>query len=302
MARELVVLGTAAQVPTRERAHHGALLRWDDEAILFDPGEGTQRQLTLAGIPAGAITRICITHAHGDHCLGLAGVLQRLALDGVQRPVDLYFPASAQEFVDRLRRAAAQFRPAEVREHPVTGDGVVAEGPRFTLHARALDHRIETYGWRLQEPDGRRMLPRRLSALGVAGPEIGRLQREGGLDVAGRWVRLDAVSEPRRGQSFAFVMDTRRCEAAVELARGADLVVCESTYLSAEAELAEAYAHLTAAQAAQIAAEAGARTLVLTHFSQRYSDEGMFAAEAREVFPDVHAAKDLDRIPVVARR
>jgi ribonuclease Z len=301
-ARELVILGTAAQVPTRERAHHGALLRWDDEAILFDPGEGTQRQLTLAGVPAGAITRICITHAHGDHCLGLAGVLQRLALDGVERPVDIYFPVTAQEFIDRLRRATAHHRPVEVREHPVAGDGVVADTPRFALYARALDHRIETYGWRLQEPDGRRMLADRLDALGIAGPDVGRLRRQGGLQVGDRWVSLEAVSEPRPGQSFAFVMDTRRCRAAVELATGADLVVCESTYLSAEVELAETHAHLTAAQAARIAADAGARRLVLTHFSQRHSDEAVFAAEARDIFPDVHAARDLDRIPVPRRR
>ncbi len=301
-ARELVVLGTAAQVPTRERAHHGALLRWDDEVILFDPGEGTQRQLILAGIPAGAITRICITHAHGDLCLGLAGVLQRLALDGVRRPVDVYFPASAQQFVDRLRRATAHQRPLAVREHPVHGEGVVSEGPRFALHARALDHRIETYGWRLQEPDGRRMLPVQLSARGISGPDVGRLQREGRLYVAGRWVSLAEVSAPRPGQSFAFVMDTRRCEAAVELARGTDLVVCESTYLSTETDLAETYAHLTAAHAAQIAADAGARRLVLTHFSQRHSDETAFADEARAIFPDVYAARDLDRIPVPSRR
>ena len=214
-ARELVVLGTAAQVPTRERAHHGALLRWDDEVILFDPGEGTQRQLILAGIPAGAITRICITHAHGDHCLGLAGVLQRLALDGVRRPVDVYFPASAQQFVDRLRRATAHQRPLAVREHPVHGEGVVSEGPRFALHARALDHRIETYGWRLQEPDGRRMLPVQLSARGISGPDVGRLQREGRLYVAGRWVSLAEVSAPLSPMTMlspspALIMSSKR--------------------------------------------------------------------------------------------
>jgi ribonuclease Z len=301
-ARELVVLGTAAQVPTRERAHHGALLRWDDEAILFDPGEGTQRQLLLAGVTAGAITRICITHAHGDHCLGLPGVLQRLALDGATHPVDLYFPASAQQFVNRLLHATAHRRTVAVNQHAVSGDGVVAEAERFTLQARALDHRVATYGWRLQEPDGRRMLPDRLAALGISGPDIGRLQREGGLLVGDRWVALEEVSERRRGQAFAFVMDTRRCDAAVELARGADLVVCESTYLAHEAHLAEAYAHLTASQAAHVAAEAGARQLVLTHFSQRHGDESLFAAEAREIFPAVHAARDLDRVAVPGRR
>jgi ribonuclease Z len=301
-SRELVVLGTAAQVPTRARAHHGALLRWDDEAVLFDPGEGTQRQLSLAGVAASSITRICLTHLHGDHCLGLPGILQRLSLDGVEGPVDLYFPASGQEYVDRLRHASATHRAVEVREHPVHGDGVVDECPRFSLHAMALDHRVETYGWRLAEPPGRRMLPEALSSRGVHGPDVGRLQREGRLVTDRGTVLLEEVSTPRPGQSFAFVMDTRRCDAAVDLARGADLLVCESTYLSSEAELAAAYSHLTAAEAGQIAAEAGARRLVLTHFSQRYPDEAAFAEEARVHFRDVHAARDLDRVPLPPRR
>lgn len=300
--RELVVLGTSSQVPTRERAHPGAFLRWDDEGILFDPGEGTQRQMTVAGVPATAITRICITHLHGDHCLGLPGVLQRMSLDRVQHPVDLYFPASGQEYVDRLRRASAGHVTVQVREHPVSGDGLVDTWPHLELHARALDHRVETYGWRVQEPEGRRMLPDRLAARGITGPDVGRLQREGVLEVDGRRVELGEVSEPRPGQSFAFVMDTRRCDAAVELARGVDLLVCESTYLTSEEDLAASYAHLTAAQAAGVAAEAGARGLVLMHFSQRHVDESEFAAEALPVFPHVHAARDLDRVALPPRR
>lgn len=301
-ARELVVLGTASQVPTRTRAHHGAVLRWDDEVVLLDPGEGTQRQLTLAGVSAGSVTRICITHLHGDHCLGLPGVLQRMSLDEVQHPVDLYFPAEGQQYVDRLRRASAAFDTVDVHEHPVSGDGSVATWPGLELHARALDHRIQTYGWRLQEPDGHRMLPEALAARGIEGADIGRLQRDGSLEVGGRTVHVDEVSEPRRGQSFAFVMDTRRCQAAIDLARDVDLLVAEATFLSSEEDLADEYAHLTAGQAAGIAAEAGARRLVLTHFSQRHPDESAFADEARAVFPDVHAARDLDRICVPPRR
>lgn len=301
-ARELVVLGTASQVPTRTRAHHGAVLRWDDEVVLLDPGEGTQRQLTLAGVSAGSVTRICITHLHGDHCLGLPGVLQRMSLDEVQHPVDLYFPAEGQQYVDRLRRASAAFDTVDVHEHPVSGDGSVDTWPGLELHARALDHRIQTYGWRLQEPDGHRMLPEALAARGIEGADIGRLQRDGSLEVGGRTVHVDEVSEPRRGQSFAFVMDTRRCQAAIDLARDVDLLVAEATFLSSEEDLADEYAHLTAGQAAGIAAEAGARRLVLTHFSQRHPDESAFADEARAVFPDVHAARDLDRICVPPRR
>jgi ribonuclease Z len=300
--RELIILGTASQVPTRTRAHHGAVLRWDDEVVLFDPGEGTQRQLTLAGVPAASISRICVTHLHGDHCLGLPGVLQRISLDGRDRPVDLYFPAAGQEYVDRLRHASIAAEGPQVREHPVAVDGLVDEWPGVALYARALDHRVPAYGWRLEEPAGRRMLPEQLAALGISGPEVGRLLREGELEVAGERVRVERVSEPRPGQVFAFVMDTRRCRAAVELCRDADLAVCESTYLRSEADLANRYAHLTAADAAAIAAEAGVRRLVLTHYSARHSDEQVFAEEAREVFGDVVAARDLDRILVPRRR
>ena len=302
MTRELTVLGTSSMVPTRTRAHPGAVLRWDDELVLLDPGEGTQRQLTLAGIPAARITRICITHLHGDHSLGLAGVLQRMSLDQVDRPVDLYFPASGEEYVDRMRHSTVAYSELDVRLHPVSADGLVDTWPALELHAHALDHRVETYGWRLVEPDGRRMLPDRLAAAGIAGPDVARLLREGRLEVAGREVRVEDVSEERLGQVFGFVMDTRRCAGALAVARDADLLVTESTYLEAEAALAEQYAHLTSADAAQIAAEAGARRLVLMHYSQRHRDEDEFAAEARRYFPDVHAARDLDRIAVPPRR
>jgi ribonuclease Z len=300
--RELVVLGTASQAPTRDRNHNGYLLRWDGHGLLVDPGEGTQRQLLLAGIASSTITRICLTHLHGDHCLGLPGVLQRLSLDRVAHPVDLHFPASGQPYVERLRDAAVYHATSQVRLAPVDADGVVAATRDYRLIARRLDHRVETYGWRLEEPDGRTMLPDRLEALGIRGPAIGELQREGVLDVGGRRVRVEEVSVERRGQKVAFVLDTRLCDAAFELAAHADLLVCESTFLSHEADLAESYGHLTAAQAARIAAEAGARRLVLVHFSQRHPDESVYLAEAAPIFGDTVAPRDLDRIPVPPRR
>jgi len=296
--RELVVLGTAAQAPTRYRNHNGYLLRWDGEALLFDPGEGTQRQLILADATRPSISRICISHFHGDHCLGLPGVLLRLALDQVEHPVDVYFPASGEANFERLRHATIADETVEVRPHPLTGPVVADPGPPFRLLALPLDHGPETLGWRLEEPGGRRMVADRLQALGVRGPDVGALLREGQLNVEGRLVTLDEVSEPRRGQSVAFVMDTRMCDAAVELARDVDLLVCESTFLDDEQELAQRSHHLTARQAAWLAREAGARRLVLTHFSQRHSGEEEYLAEAAAVFPDVVAARDLLRVPI----
>ena len=301
-SRELVVLGTASQVPTRYRNHNGYLLLWDGVGLLFDPGEGTQRQLILADVPPSAIDTICLTHLHGDHCLGLPGVLQRLSLDPAGPGVDLYFPASGAPYIERLRTASIANRRIEVREHPVDGPGVVDPGPPFALTCAPLFHSVDTVGWRVDEPPGRRMLPERLAALGIAGPDVGQLARDGYLDRPGGQVLLDQVSVHRPGQSFAFVMDTGWCEGAVELARGVDLLVCESTFLSSEEELARAYRHMTARDAGRLAAEAGARRLVLTHFSQRYADGQRFLDEATERFADVVVANDLDRIPVPARR
>jgi ribonuclease Z len=300
-ARELVVLGTASQAPTRQRSHHACFLRWDGEGILFDPGEGTQRQLLFAGVPVSAVTRVCLTHFHGDHCLGLPGIVQRLSLDRVARPVDAYFPAEGAAYFERLRHAAVFHETADVRPHPCQ-PGLVDPGPPFALHAARLRHSTPTLGWRLEEPPGRRMLPDRLAALGVRGPAVGELAARGELRVDGRTVRVEEVSVPRPGQVVAFVMDTALCEEAVELARGADLLVCESTFLAAEADLAERYGHLTAAQAAGLAREAGVRRLVLTHFSQRHPDAAGYLAEAAPLFPGVVVAHDLLRVPVPARR
>ncbi|MFE2720966.1 ribonuclease Z [Kitasatospora sp. NPDC059327] len=302
--RELVVLGTASQVPTRHRNHNGYLLRWDGEGLLFDPGEGTQRQMLHAGVSATQITRIAVTHFHGDHSLGLAGVIQRINLDRVPHPVDVYFPASGEVYFERLRHATAYHETAVLRPRPIEESGPLpAPGARFALDAVRLSHPVESFGYRLTEPDGRRLVPERLAALGVCGPDVGRLQHRGAIESDGGLVTLDQVSEYRRGQRFAFVMDTRLCEGVHELAEGADLLVIESTFADADSRLAEEHGHLTAGQAGKVAAEAGAGTLVLTHFSQRYPDLGQHLADARKHFDGtVVLAEDLARVPVPPRR
>ncbi|GAA2700120.1 ribonuclease Z [Micromonospora olivasterospora] len=301
--RELVVLGTASQAPTRQRNHNGYVLRWDDEVILFDPGEGSQRQLLHSGVTATDLTRICVTHFHGDHCLGLPGIVQRLSLDRVPHPVAVHFPGGGAEYFARLRHASSFHETAELRVEPIDADGERITLGVGTLEARRLRHPIETYGYRLVEPDGCRMLPERLAAYGISGPAVGQLLRAGHLDVDGRRVTRDEVSVTRPGQRFAFVMDTGLCDGVYALAEHADLLVIESTFLESEAGLAAEVGHLTAGQAARVAAESGVRRLVLTHFSQRYADARRFADEARRHFDgDLVVAEDLTTVPVPPRR
>jgi ribonuclease Z len=292
--RELLVLGTASQVPTRERNQNGYLLLWDGEGLLFDPGEGTQRQMIHAGVAASRITRICLTHVHGDHCYGVPGVLSRMALDGVEHPVHLHYPASGEPVVRALVSLASG--RLDLRLHPHGAAGEVAP----ELEVRPLHHRIEAYGYCLSEPDGRTLVPERLAAVGIGGPDIGRLQREGSL----HGVTLDEVSAFRPGQRFAFVMDTAPCASAEELAHKADLLVAESTFADAEADLARDYRHLTAGQAGALAATGGVSTLLLTHFSSRYQDVEALRAEAQAHAgaTDVRMARDLDRIQMPKRR
>ena len=293
-----MVLGTASQAPTRRRNQNGYLLKWEGRSVLFDPGEGTQRQMLLAGTSAWPIQHICITHFHGDHCLGLPGVLQRMSLDGVPHPVHVLFPASGADYFERLRHASVFADRIDVRPVPVAGDGPVFDDGALSIGAVRLDHEPETFGWWVAEPPGRRMLPARLAALGIRGEAIGRLQRLGSLEADGRRVGVEEVSEHRPGQRMAFVMDTGISDAAVALAADADLVVCEATFSSADVELARRYRHLTAADAARVARDAGARLLVLTHFSQRYADTRILLDEASAIFSPVIAAEDLGRVPL----
>lgn len=250
-----------------------------------------------AGVSASDVHWLCLTHFHGDHCLGVPGVVQRVSRDRVAHPVNAVYPASGEVYWRRLRHAAVFADTAVIDEHPLSGE-LAGVGP---LTARRLSHPVESYGYRLQEPHGRRMLPDRLAAHGIRGPEIGELQRTGSV----RGVTLDQVSAPRPGQSAAFVMDTRLCDAVFRLADGADLLVIEATFLSAEAALAEEYGHLTAHQAGVVAAESRVRRLVLTHFSERYGydREPDFLAEVRRSYDgEVLLARDLMRVPVPRRQ
>lgn len=294
--RELVVLGTASQVPTRDRNHNGYLLRWDgwgpQDGLLFDPGEGTQRQLTHAGVSSSSVTRICLTHVHGDHCLGLPGVLSRMVLDGVEHPVHLHYPRSGDDVVRALVGLATP--GLDLRLTPHDEDGPVADG----LEVARLRHRIDAFGYRVVEPDGWAVDPDRARAAGVAGPRIGEVLRGTGR------VPVADIASPRPGQRFAIVMDTARCAGAEALAERADLLLAESTFADEHADLAEAYLHLTAGQAGTLARAGGARHLVLTHFSARYRDLTPLLDQARATAGSTEAllAHDLDHIALPPRR
>lgn len=290
--RKFIALGTASQVPTRARNHNGYFVRWDEHGFLFDPGEGTQRQMTFANVSASEITKIFITHFHGDHCLGLPGILQRLSLDRIAHAVEIYYPWSGQRYFENLRDASVYHNAAEIVPRPIKQAGAIFVDKNLTIETRKLDHSTESWGYRFSELDSVTMLPEKLAELGVFGRAVGQLKQTGEIEVNGKQILLSDASVFKQGQSFAFVMDTGICQNAVELARAVDVLICESTFLAAETEEAVAYKHLTAKQAAGIAREANTKQLILTHFSGRYPNTEDFAIEAQTIFPNSIAVRD----------
>ncbi|MEA2101955.1 MAG: MBL fold metallo-hydrolase [Thermodesulfobacteriota bacterium] len=300
--RRLVVLGTASQVPTRTRNQGGYLLRWDEQGFLFDPGEGIQQQMIHAGLSASEITKIFITHFHGDHCLGLAGIVQRLSLDAVENTVEVYFPASGKAFYESLCNSTIYYHGVKLEAHPIATEGKIFEDEHLEITTRPLDHTVDTWGYRIQEKDTFTLLPQRLERLGIHGRDAGLLKKHGHIDSKGQRITIEEAGVKRKGQGFAFVMDTRVCKNASILAENADMALIESTYLSDREASASAHKHLTAAQAAKIARDAGVKQLILSHFSQIYPQTKAFEQEAGAIFKGARAAKEMDSIPVKKRQ
>ncbi|MCB1118505.1 MAG: ribonuclease Z [Chlamydiia bacterium] len=295
--RDLTILGCSSQQPTRFRNHGAYLVRWNEEGLLFDPGEGTQRQFIFANIAPPTVTRIFISHFHGDHCLGLGSFLMRLNLDRVNHPIHCYYPASGKKYFDRLRFGTICHETLTVIEHPVSKPGLVQDDGRFKIEAVFLDHGVDNIGWRITEPDTRKFDGAKLQEFGVVGPKVRDLFEYGFVETPKGKLTLDEVSWIRPGESLAVVIDTRKCAQAVAIARDARLLLCESTYTEEHAHLAWGHYHLTAKQAAEIAKEANVKELILTHYSARYLSLKPFSKEARAIFPNTHLAEDFKVFP-----
>jgi ribonuclease Z len=305
---EITFLGTGAGVPTPARNVASLALRLPQrpETWLFDCGEGTQHRLLASTVGIGKLRRIFITHLHGDHLFGLPGLLATCGMAGSARPVEVYGPDGIVSFLRTVLDITGTQLPYELAIHTVH-EGTVLEDDDLTVTARRLEHRIETYGYRVTERDrpGRLDAARAL-ALGVPdGPMLAQLKRgetivlADGTVVDGRTL----CGAPEPGRSFAYCSDTAYARSAVELARGADLLIHEATFAEDHREIAEASGHATAAMAARTAAEAGAAHLLLTHISSRYgAGELRLLDEARAIFPAAELAYDLMTIEIPRKR
>ncbi len=293
--KDVIILGCSSQQPTRYRNHGAYLVRWNEEGLLFDPGEGTQRQFIFAKVAPPCVNRIFISHFHGDHCLGVGSMLMRLNLDKVKHPIHCYYPASGKKNFKYLRYGSIYHETINIIEHPVKTEGIVEETDKFKIEARFLSHGIDNLGWRITEKDKIKFKKDKLKEEGIPGNQMPSLLKKGYIKIKNKKIDLEKVSYVKKGDSIAVVIDTKPCNAASVLAEDAKILICESTFLEKEKYLAQKYLHMTSSQAARLAKKANVEMLILTHFSSRYKDLKFFSKEAKNIFPNVHLAEDFKR-------
>jgi ribonuclease Z len=295
---ELLFLGTSSMVPTKERNHSALLLTYGAENILIDCGEGTQRQMKLAGIAMPKITKILISHWHGDHVLGLPGLIQTLSASEYSKKLEIYGPKGTKQHLESIKKAfffEERFE-AEIIE---IENGVFVDNADFYIECRPLDHSVPCIGFRFVEKDKRKMDLERVKKLGIPpGPLLGELQAGKTITLKGKKIAADEVTDVKKGKVVAFVEDTALNSSCVKLAKDADILVCEATYADELEEKANAYKHLTAKQAAMIANEANAKKLILTHFSSRYKDVDQIKEDATNLFNNTLCAFDFMKVSV----
>jgi ribonuclease Z len=295
---QVVFLGTSSMVPTKERNPSSILISCDSENILVDCGEGTQRQLKLAGIKLIKINRILISHWHGDHVLGLPGLIQTMSSVEQEKPLHIYGPVGTKKFMKKMFEAFVFDCKLEIIVKEVIS-GKFFESEGFVLDARPLEHKIPTLGYSFIEKDKRKIDLRQTRRLGIPeGPLLGKLQAGEDISWKGKKIRCDEVTNRVRGKKVAIINDTVPCKEADLLAMNSDLLICEATYSSDLENKAAEYGHMTAKQAAQLANRSNASKLVLTHFSARYKSTQELEDDARDYFDNVVCAKDFTKINI----
>lgn len=296
-------LGTAASRPTVGRNVSAIAVEREGELMLFDCGEGTQRQMMRYGTGFD-VSSIFFTHMHADHFLGVVGLLRTMGLQGHTKPTDLYGPPGSRSILSEAVHLGVERLPFEVRIHELQ-PGERVQRTQYEILAYAVEHGTSAVGYVLRE-DRRlgRFDVERARALGVPeGPLFRRLHHGETITVNGRQIRSeDVVGPPRPGRTLVYTGDTLPCHSTVEVASGADLLVHDATFGEEEAERAHETGHSTARDAAEVARRAGALRLVLTHLSARYADSpGLLEREARSVFRNTTVASDGDVIEVPFR-
>ena len=297
----VIFLGTSGSFPTASRSLPALAITRDGELLLFDCGEGTQRQMILAKIRFRNRMKIFITHMHGDHILGLPGLIQSMSLFDRRAPVKLYGPKGLYDFIEAFKETVNFFLtfPIEVKE---VSEGSICKENGYVIQATQVDHTIPALAYALIENERRGIFyPEKAKKLGVPeGPLWFKLQHEGKITLhSGRIITSDQVmGSPRKGRKISYSGDTRPCETFLKLTEGADVMIHEATFDDELTTKAHESGHSTPSQAAKVALDAEVKRLVLTHISGRYLYMNNFIKQARDIFPTVEVAEDFKKITI----
>lgn len=302
MILKITFLGTAASVPTNDRSLPSIIIQREGDILMFDCGEGTQRQMIKAKIGLNREMAIFITHMHGDHVLGLPGVIQTMSLLGRDKPLQIYGPPGIRDFLESVFRNVKFWLNFPIEIGEVEREGTIHESKDYEIQAVWAKHSTQSLAYAfIEKPRPGRFHPEKATALGVPkGPLWSTLQR--GLEVIlpeGRIVRpLDVMEPPRPGRKIVYSGDTRPSERIADLAKNADILIHEATLSDELTEKAEEEGHSTPSEAARIALKANVKLLVLTHISARYVDPRILLEQARKIFPSTYLPSDLETIEV----
>ena len=292
---QIVFLGTSCAKPTKQRNHSGIFFSYGSEGILFDCGEGTQRQLTIAGIKPAKITKILISHWHGDHVLGLPGLIQTLGMSDYTKTLKIYGPKGTKERFANILKSTIFEERIKVEVHEV--EGIFYKGEKYSLQAEKTDHAVPTLGFRFIEKDKKRINTAFTKKLGMPeSPLLGKLQQGKTITWKNKKITPKQATYEVKGKIITYLADSIPSKNSLKLAQDADILICESTYSSKLQDKAEKYRYMTAKQAASIANQSNAKKLILTHFSTRYKNTHELEEDARDLFNNVEAAKDFMKI------
>jgi len=293
---EIIFLGTASMVPTKERNPSSILISYGSEGILVDCSEGTQRQMKITGIKLTKITKILISHWHGDHVLGLPGLIQSLGASDYDKTLRIYGPKGTKKYMRALTKTFLFDRKVKMDINEIN-KGKFFENKDFILEALPLEHGISTLGFNFIEKDKRKIDLKKIKKISIPhGPLLGKLQDGKTITWKNKKIKPEQTTYLEKGKKITIIMDTQPCNSCHKLAKGADLLICEATYSSKLEDKSEEYNHMTAKQAAQIANNANVKKLILTHFSARYKNTQEIEEDARDVFDDVVCAEDFMKI------
>ena len=287
---KITFLGTSSMIPTKERNHPSILISHEQENILIDCGEGTQRQLKIASINPCKITKILITHLHNDHILGLPGLLQTLQTQNYSKTLEIYGPSKTSKFIKEIKNLFKIQLPTKTIE---IKKPLFLETKNLQFKALKMKHNSTCLAYSITEKDKRKINLNYTKKFGLTKhPLLGELQKGKKITYKGKKITPEKATHLIKGKKITIIYDTVKNPNTIKISKDADLLIAESTYTSSLQDISKEYLHLTAEQAAEIAKKANAKQLILTHFSQRYKSSSIFLKEAKTIFKNTKLAKD----------